>query len=426
MPPTELEFGGSARAYLEHIVRRVRERFAQAPRREQLSVWMVPTGPGTASGKEFRREVIDKDQIDFYCQDLMRDGSSEQTRLTDLLVEMGVHKNETLYSFLLPLLRHWLDSADPLNPSEGEFHLILAELNRAVFERRILARRVDALELTDPIQEEIRLDDNVTVRRISTEELWDLGDQSSGAWRHFGSRHLAPFLSEDLAVVEITVLRDARYGDQGSEVNTLGEAVSVALRVLAPGVFRVMSLGQWTNYGYSALGRMFQGDGLPQRQGLGGGAYALDTMRIARLRTIWADLRRIVESEQHYLRLPALKLLEGGRRARNDDAIIDYSIALEALLLSGLRQELSYRFALRGSTIRSLRGGVRKDHFEALKELYGVRSRIVHGDRVANEAQAAARASGEEALREIWWWFYENARESHDSGIDLVEQRIVS
>jgi hypothetical protein len=79
---------------------------------------------------------------------------------------------------------------------------------------------------------------------------------------------------------------------------------------------------------------------------------------------------------------------------RNDDAIVDLVIALEALLLPGFRSELSFRFALNGARTLARDRGARKLLFEEFHAIYEMRSRIVHGDEVepAKLAEGAATA----------------------------------
>jgi len=60
------------------------------------------------------------------------------------------------------------------------------------------------------------------------------------------------------------------------------------------------------------------------------------------------------------------------------DALIDFVTALEALLLTG-RNELSYRLALYGAKYLSTDPGERQRLFADLRELYDVRSDLVHG-----------------------------------------------
>src|SRR3989454_7114776 len=325
MRPTESELCSSARAFLELMILRLRERFGKTPLREQISMWMVPTDTGGASSNEFKREVVDKTELSSYCQLIMRDNLPEQARLTDLLVAADIAKEVTKYSFLVPLLHRWLKSVDPLSPTEDEFRSLLDEFCDAALSQRVIARGGYALELKYPSRDEVRLDDSVIIRSISAEELWQFGDRSEMAWWGAIGLNLTAFLAEDLTIIDIAIVRASRSGDQSSEVNVLSEAALIGLRLVAGGYFRTVSLGQSTNYGFGALGKTFQGMAMPQGQGMGGGAYVLDAASIQHLKGVWPSLPGIVESDRDYLRLPAEKLLEGGRRRRDDDAVVDYS-----------------------------------------------------------------------------------------------------
>ncbi|UCC16403.1 MAG: hypothetical protein JSU58_08540 [Dehalococcoidales bacterium] len=83
--------------------------------------------------------------------------------------------------------------------------------------------------------------------------------------------------------------------------------------------------------------------------------------------------------------------MDGARRVRLEDAIIDYSIGLESLLTAGIRDELKYRFALRGSIVLNWEGGNRKESLKLLQDLYDTRSMIVHGEFV--DSRRLKRAS---------------------------------
>ena len=60
------------------------------------------------------------------------------------------------------------------------------------------------------------------------------------------------------------------------------------------------------------------------------------------------------------------------------DAIIDFVTALEALLVRD-RQELSFRLAVRGARYLGVGAADRRTIFHQLRDLYGVRSGLVHG-----------------------------------------------
>ena len=135
-------------------------------------------------------------------------------------------------------------------------------------------------------------------------------------------------------------------------------------------------------------------------------------------------MSKILTSERHYLRLPALRLLDGGGRLREDDMIVDYAIGLEALLLKGVNAELSYRFALRGATILAWDGGEKETMFNELRDFYDVRSNIVHGGHIDPTKRSNARSCGERVLRDIWWWYF-NSGESLSHVLKRVDLHIL-
>jgi hypothetical protein len=69
--------------------------------------------------------------------------------------------------------------------------------------------------------------------------------------------------------------------------------------------------------------------------------------------------------------------------SQSDDAeaVIDYVIALEALLAPGSQTEVGYRFAVNGARYL-MDEGKREDTYRILKQLYDVRSKLVHGGSV--------------------------------------------
>jgi hypothetical protein len=132
-----------------------------------------------------------------------------------------------------------------------------------------------------------------------------------------------------------------------------------------------------------------------------------------------------MESEGHYLRLPAQRLVDGGGRDRLEDAIIDYAIGLEALLTAGITDELRYRFALRGTTVLTWDGGDKRKVFEELRDFYDVRSSIVHGGKVTQTELRNARSQGEKALRDIWWWYFARGASGLKEATSVIDSRIL-
>lgn len=131
-------------------------------------------------------------------------------------------------------------------------------------------------------------------------------------------------------------------------------------------------------------------------------------------------------SERHYLQLPARRLLSGGDRPNQEDSLVDYVTGLEALLTSDDQAELNYRMSVRGAIVLSKETSHRPDHLAKMREMYLMRSQVVHG---ANLAAGRRPAIGrlpqvadyaEYALRRCWHWYFENWAGEEDSGPAIV------
>lgn len=79
------------------------------------------------------------------------------------------------------------------------------------------------------------------------------------------------------------------------------------------------------------------------------------------------------------LDLPLQQFNRSCQRLREEDKILDYAICLESTLLADVRDELSYRLALRAGTLLRSRCDPKRV-FTLVRSLYEVRSRIVHSN----------------------------------------------
>jgi Apea-like HEPN len=79
---------------------------------------------------------------------------------------------------------------------------------------------------------------------------------------------------------------------------------------------------------------------------------------------------------------------------------LDLAIALEAALLAGTQAELSYRFSLYGALF--LRGQLDPtETFDRLKNIYNVRSALVHGGKVKSDALTRATRDAPELVKAV-------------------------
>jgi hypothetical protein len=94
------------------------------------------------------------------------------------------------------------------------------------------------------------------------------------------------------------------------------------------------------------------------------------------------------------------RILRGLGMHWQESGFLDFAIALEAALLAGSSTELSYRFSLYGALfLRDEREP--QDTFDRLKNVYDVRSRLVHGSKVNKAHRQAADTDAADLARAI-------------------------
>jgi len=406
--------------FLKAVASLAKAELGDCPLRQQNSTWMVNSGPGSMTGNKFTREVFDRLAVSiFYQTTLSSNDFTEQQRLIDILVSVGIPSNEIHNHFLVPLVNHWLELPDPFKFEDRAISQVLGEFADVITSGKVLVRlrtAVDTLELTSgPVE----LDKGISIRPVNEEELWEFGDDNN-----LGRFHPPlPWLTEDWILIDIKLSHVSELAFSSSVIIDTQRAVLTALRLASPGRLRVVDLGRQANYGMGSVGRLFE-----RRMALeyskGEGSYILDTEVAQLLKESWAHLYEIMVSDEHFLRLPAQRFVDAGMRNRADDAIVDYAIGLEALLTEGIREELRYRFALRGATILSWQRKGKKKFFIQLRELYDIRSAIVHGSHMNPAKLGDTQSNGEQTLRAIWWWYF-NSGASLPKATTDIDNRIL-
>jgi hypothetical protein len=85
----------------------------------------------------------------------------------------------------------------------------------------------------------------------------------------------------------------------------------------------------------------------------------------------------------------------GAIRGLDSDSLIDHVVALEGVLLPGVRDELSYRFRLSGALFLGETQEERRNLFSQLRDCYDIRSYLAHGSH-----DKKRRPPSEERIRE--------------------------
>jgi hypothetical protein len=397
------EIREAAFAFLETMAGLVEDRIGANPVRTQESVWLVEGPDGSYSSSTFTREVLDRGAIWREWQLLPRDGTLEQKMIHDVLLEAGI-KN-TRFGYLSPLGRRWLQLEQPLPFNRTAAADVVDEFVNAVTTGVSTERSRDVFDMVEIKGGPLLVGPGLELRPISEDDLWEFGDTEAAG--HGPLRDFPPGTRS--AVLEIRV--DDRTKNDFDLLHATREAAHVALRLAAPGRLQLRPYGVEKSYG--TPGRLVRGGyGYRQLDKLAASNYVVDEAVRNRLQASWIPIQEIMKSQQHYLRLPAQRLLDAGQRNRPDDAVIDYAVGLESLLTHGVRNELGYRFALRGSILLEKSIGARKALFKQLRDFYVTRSDLVHGESVKDEKTRNARVLGERVLRTVWWSFFDRDPDS--------------
>lgn len=106
-------------------------------------------------------------------------------------------------------------------------------------------------------------------------------------------------------------------------------------------------------------------------------AVTLDDEKAKQVFQVWRALRSSPNTD--LLRLPVSRWESSLLRQNREDKLIDCWISLESLLLSGTKDELSYRVALRLAEFLGENGSERSSIYKDARISYEWRSAIVHG-----------------------------------------------
>jgi hypothetical protein len=416
----EQELRDSFLDFLKAVAKKATYEFGPNPKHNQQSKWMVKTGPSKRSYKIFEREVFDSLNIFKACKSKwVLDSFPEKERLKRVLKADGFTGNTQ--QLCLSLLHNWLQLPDPLAFEEHAVAHLLDEFVDAVLKNRITTKSRSAIEGLIIANSPILLEESILIRQITENELWDLGDIDNKN-QMFSLTDYFCIPDDSWEILEIELQLDSK---NLQKPYTILDVVLAAFRLESSGSFRVVDLGTEANF-YSP-GRMFGSFSKLRFIGGHAGTCVIDEKQIRHLQKSWPDIRQIMESDKHYLKLPAQRLLDGVLRDKPEDAVLDYAIGLKRLLTAGTEDELRYRFALRGATVLCWEKGNMESPFEKLKQFYDRRSFIVHGSTRRRDPELSpseARSIGEDYLRQIWWWFFKNGFREENGGLDKATKKI--
>lgn len=423
----KLDVKTKASAFFEVVFRKAQAHLGESLTTIQEGTWWTNTNPmGTSmSSGNYQREVIDSVGVsNFYQTQLMGTEFSEQTDLYESVAAAGIPRQSITPRFLLHLVFAFCDLRQPFNPTQASVQALLDEFACAVIDNLSTTKYQDAMVHIDLGGESLILEDGVLIRPVTEEDLWDLSQPKFPLPPY--EIQFAP--DYNWAILEIRYSHPTHEeGRIAGTIYSIRESIIAGLAITVGGDFVVLPIGMETKFGASFPGgRSIHGETMPRE--FGRPFQGLKTTLSPEVRqeftNLWPQIKEIMTELDSDFGLPVRRLVDGLSRRRPVDAIIDYSIGLEALLLN-VRDELSYRFSLRGALILASVRGDKKRRFEELRVFYQARSRIIHGQDISGLNLHALRSQGEQSLREILTWFLKQGL-SRDDAIINVDDGILS
>jgi len=210
------------------------------PRRIQHSTWMVRTTPHSMSSQELEREVFDGIAVSMICQKQMRDDFPQAQALVTILAEFGIPSNETWFGFLLPLVHNWLELPAPFEFEETAISEILDEFVETVVDDKVITRSQDAIEHLGLPCDTVVLEDGISIRPITEDELWEFGNTDHRKWL---LPHFLTMPNVEWKILDIKLTHDRQIVFPASAIEIIRSAVDCTPMIGQKGLGEVGGVG---------------------------------------------------------------------------------------------------------------------------------------------------------------------------------------
>lgn len=392
---------------------------------------MEPSGPGSHSGKEMVYSELNMYEIWNRIDSTVKDSGAWTKAKDSVQLYIDVHNikptgfwpHDLESQYLVPLLRTYLEDMGAFAYNHQRVRKAINAMLRHLDSREVEVVGLIVLEGFEAVRS-FCLEPKLLVHPIEERELLTLGRTDTMLGPGLGRGEHLP--QTDWWICEVRLANPRGTAIGWNRIHDFTDILALALRAFKPGG---VALGLATIQFASPFGRMGQmRGGRLQRIAVGESHYTLSSKEIPKFIKFWRKLRHLMEEPQHYLQVPIRRLRAAGTRAQGEDTLVDYVIGLEALLgKEDERAELGYRFRVRGSVLLASKRKERKMRLRELRDLYDLRSRIVHGQAVSAEKLKQALPLAEGALRRVWNWYFTRwyAESSNEAGIEQIDEDLV-
>jgi len=234
-----------------------------------------------------------------------------------------------------------------------------------------------------PLSEPLQLDSGVRIRQATNREIED--------WMNDG--HLDFIVLSSIEMVAEASVNDLRQNQQSATNaarSCLDDAIT-ALRLVSGHPVPVPFMEGWAN-----IVPMVKWSSAWRDRSQLCESFSLGPEQQSSMPTVFGKVRTASPS----LKLPLRRWNESAQRSNPEDRLLDYWIALEALVTPESSSEVTYRAALRSAIIAGDDDEERVEIYDFIrKRSYDCRSKIVHGSCAKDVEEIAVRTG--EILRRI-------------------------
>jgi hypothetical protein len=293
----------------------------------------------------------------------------------------GVYADSSLYIFFIlnEMLAKYHISGNEFD--EDLFKSLYCDLEHLFYNNGIPFKVVAPLLHFESKLDIMKLNEGLTIRKISEEERKTFPRLAEGLDLTWIQMEDFEYAIEYNFMQKKSIGDSARISINDTVVNLLNRLVYVMR------LFKEGALGFISTIWKPMLRTGIMGGGMFSSfppQITYGTKYELDEVEASSFQTFWLmeKWNTLETTENKNLNLALRRFNSAYTRRSNDDKLIDYAIAYEALFSQGSKDgdSLTHKLALRFSRLVENDFEKRKEYFTAMKALYGKRSRVVHGD----------------------------------------------
>ena len=286
---------------------------------------------------------------------------------------------------LTKLLINYWDESKTIEFEEAAFDRVYQRLETFLCSNTL---RVDMTMPLDGFESDvgsIELGDGLLITRLTEEKIQEM--YATNEW--FRDLYKHNLLDVPRYAIMLRTEKEKIFGVNISDNEDLRETLHAVISVL-----RIYKAGSvWWQQIHVASGPAEWGchpsSFLEPRRISNFKKYTVEDSEVPDLQKLWKEYISVDWQLHQFIRVAVDRLNFGIGRDRSHDKMIDYVVALEALLLSYLEDfaELRFRFALRGAKLLGKASENKRKIYSELKKIYDRRSKIVHGSSVDDKDQ---------------------------------------